>query len=304
MNPSPMDLDRKIRISAFSWLTGQQHLYGDVLPRKLLENGFMFEDFRIPLISPKGIFKPRIMQLPLSITTSPKGPYDDSFGDDGLLVYRYRGVDRMHPDNVGLRHAYKQNQPLIYLHGVVPGRYLAVFPVFIVGDNPEELCFKVAVDDISFTSSDTKSSEKIEQNEVRRAYLTASVKARLHQRGFRERVLDAYRTSCAFCRLRHRELLDAAHIVPDSEPEGRPTVNNGIALCKLHHAALDSFILGITPDFTIKIREDVLSESDGPGLQYGLKSLHDSKLILPSSKGDWPDQDKLAWRYERFLNVA
>jgi len=29
--------------------------------------------------------------------------------------------------------------PLIYFHGVVPGRYLAVWPVFIVGDEPENL---------------------------------------------------------------------------------------------------------------------------------------------------------------------
>ena len=38
--------------------------------------------------------------------------------------------------------------------------------------------------------------------------------------------LDAYRRQCAFCRLRHAELLDAA-IVPDAE-EGEPTVANGL----------------------------------------------------------------------------
>ena len=26
--------------------------------------------------------------------------------------------------------------PLIYFHGIVPGRYLASWPVFIVGDDP------------------------------------------------------------------------------------------------------------------------------------------------------------------------
>lgn len=300
-----MDIDHKIRMAAFSWLADQQNLIGDVLPRKLLEQGFIFDNLRIPLVSPQGIFKPKIMEMPLSITTAPKGLYDDSFSNDGFLIYRYRGTDPQHRDNVGLRQAFKRKQPLIYFHGIVPGKYLAVFPVFIVGDNPLDLCFKVVVDDMQHieTGVDLPMMVK-EESDGRRAYLTSSIKTRLHQRGFRERVLDAYRTSCAFCKLKHRELLDAAHIIPDSEPEGRSIVNNGMALCKLHHAALDSFILGVTPDYIIKVREDILLEEDGPVLQYGLKNLHGSSLILPSSERDWPDRDNLALRYEKFLDVA
>lgn len=56
------------------------------------------------------------------------------------------------------------------------------------------------------------------EDEARRKYITSSVRNRLHQRGFRERVLSAYKEQCALCRLRHRELLDAAHIIPDNEP--------------------------------------------------------------------------------------
>ena len=40
----------------------------------------------------------------------------------------------------------------------------------------------------------------------------------------------------ALCRLRHQELLDAAHITPDGDAEGEPVISNGVALCKLHHA--------------------------------------------------------------------
>ena len=29
------------------------------------------------------------------------------------------------------------------------------------------------------------------------------------------------------CRLRHEELLDAAHIIPDADPEGEPVVSKG-----------------------------------------------------------------------------
>jgi putative restriction endonuclease len=127
------------------------------------------------------------------------------------------------------------------------------------------------------------------------------VKVRLHQRSFRERVLAAYRSQCAICRLRHRELLDAAHIIPDNLPESRPIITNGIALCKLHHAAFDSFMLGVTPDYIIQIREDILNEEDGPVLQYGFKGLHETKLILPPSRNNWPDRKALEWRYERFV---
>jgi putative restriction endonuclease len=46
--------------------------------------------------------------------------------------------------------------------------------------------------------------------------------------------------------LKHRELLDAAHIIPDNMPEGKSTIENGLSLCKLHHSAYDAFIIGVT----------------------------------------------------------
>jgi putative restriction endonuclease len=299
-----MDIDSAIRIEAFNWLNKQKNILGDVLSRKLLEQGFIFKDMRIPLVSPQGIFKPKIMDIPLSITTAPKGPYDDSFSEDGFLVYRYRGNNPDHRDNVGLRRAFQKNRPLIYFHGIVPGRYLAVYPVYITGDDPKNLSFKVAVDEMQNVDINQNLPADLDENEGRRAYLTATIKQRLHQRGFREKVLDAYRTSCAFCKLRHRELLDAAHIIPDNEPDSKPIVKNGMALCKLHHAAYDSFIIGITPDYSIKVRQDILQEEDGPILKYGLKELHNSTLILPSSKKHWPGREYLEWRYERFRKVA
>ena len=54
--------------------------------------------------------------------------------------------------------------------------------------------------------------------------------------------------------LRHHELLEAAHIVADSDPEGEPVVSNGLALCKLHHAAFDANILGVHPDYRVEVR--------------------------------------------------
>ena len=113
-------------------------------------------------------------------------------------------------------------------------------------------------------------------------------------------VIRAYREQCSLCCLRHYELLDAAHIIPDTDPMGLPYVQNGISLCKFHHAAFDAHILGITPDYTVAIRDDVLREEDGPMLQYGLIELHGSRIVLPREKESWPDREALDFRYERF----
>jgi len=73
-------------------------------------------------------------------------------------------------------------------------------------------------------------------------------------------------------------------------------MDNALSLCKLHHAAYDSFIIGITPDYIIQVREDILEEEDGPVLQHGLQEMHHTKLILPNAKNQWPNKNSLAWR--------
>ena len=293
-------IDEQIRLAAFNWIKQQVEIHGDVLSRVLLQKGFLFEGERIPLVSPQGIFKPKLMDYPLSITTTTNGPYDDSFDNNGLLIYKYRGTNVMHRDNQGLRQAMKLQLPLIYFHSIIPSKYLVVWPVFIVNDDPSALNFHVAVDDVE--SLNTKSNE-IHDPDTKRIYLTSIVKVRMHQRSFREKVLRAYQSQCSLCRLKHLELLDAAHIIPDGEPESKPIVNNGISLCKLHHAAFDSFIIGISPDYQIEIRNDILDEVDGPMLKHGLKLLHKTKIILPKFKKDWPDKNYLEYRYQKFKNA-
>src|SRR5258708_30302521 len=78
-----------------------------------------------------------------------------------------------------------------------------------------------------------------------------------------------YMQCCAICRLRHDELLEAAHILPDGHPRGEPVIPNGLALCKLHHAAFDAYIIRVTPDLEVTVRLDVLQEIYAPMLQHG-----------------------------------
>jgi putative restriction endonuclease len=300
--------DARVRGAAFEWLSGQVAIHGDVLQRSILAQGFILDGNRIPLVGPQGIFKPRVLsEAPLSITTAPEGPYDDAFGTDGLLRYRYRGTNRDHPDNRGLRFAMERRLPLIYFHGIVPGKYVATWPVFVVKDNPADLFFSVAVDDATHVglSADQDQSNGLvsEDSMARRVYITAAVRQRLHQRAFRERVLDAYRHQCSFCRLRHEELLDAAHIIGDTEPKGEPLVRNGLSLCKLHHAAFDRHFLGLRPDYVLEVRPDILRERDGPTLVHAIQALHGASITLPRKSVQQPSRELLEIRYERFRQL-
>ena len=304
-----MDFDRQhdanIRQAAFEWLRQQSELYEEVMPRRILAQGFELAGQRIHLVSQQGIFKPAIMQVPLSITTSPKGPYSDHFGPDGLLRYSYRGTNPEHPDNRGLRFALQNNLPLAYFHGFLPGVYMALWPVYIVGDSPADLTFSVAVDDaVRPHNVGQVDLQMDEQARIRRQYITTQARHRLHQKAFRERVLQAYRNQCALCRLRHSELLDAAHIIPDSEELGEPVVSNGVSLCRLHHAAFDKFFLTIRPDFIIEVRADILREQDGPTLRYAIQGIHGQQIVLPARKSLHPSTAHLEQRYFRFLELA
>lgn len=81
-------------------------------------------------------------------------------------------------------------------------------------------------------------------------------------------------------------------------------VRNGLSLCKLHHAAFDRMFLGITPDYRIEIRHDLMIETDGPMLRHGLQGLHGNRLVLPRREALGPGPDLLAWRFERFRDVG
>ena len=297
--------DARVRGAAFDWLANQVSINGEVIPRAVLVEGFELDQRRVPVIGPQGIFKPALMQVPLSIMTSTKRVYDDGIGPDNLLRYRYRGTDPKHRDNVGLRFAMQNSLPLVYFYGVVPGRYVAMWPVYVIHDAPEALAFSIAVDDatqVDIFSQSRQASGGIA--EVRREYVTSLAWRRLHQGAFRERVLRAYRNQCAFCRLRHGELLDAAHIIPDREPEGEPAIRNGISLCRLHHAAFDRFFLAVRPDHIIEVRPDVLEEIDGPTLQHAIQGLHGQPIVLPTKLVEQPATEFLIERYGRFLEVA
>lgn len=131
------------------------------------------------------------------------------------------------------------------------------------------------------------------------------VKARLHQASFRDAVLAAYDGRCAISKLPEPRLLDAAHIVVDQHEQlGQPIISNGLPLTKLHHAAFDTNLIGIDPDFHIHVAERLLEIHDGPFLELGLKTINRTEIVMPRRREDRPDRDRLALRFEQFKKAA
>ena len=296
-------LSHSIRLEVFHWLQSIAPLKDNVLNWNDLTRGFKYKGKNIVLIGAKGIWKPKeINQYPISISSVQKSYYQDRIIDDNTLHYSYRGTDRNHYDNIALRESMNDKIPLVYMHQIAKGKYFVAWPTFIVKDEPERLRFLARVESDSVINNSSIEVAEPEA-EYRQKYTTRNVLVRLHQQSFREEVLKAYRDHCAICSLKHRELLDAAHIIPDNE-QGKPIVTNGLSLCKIHHAAFDQNILGINPDYYVEIREDILEEIDGPMLKYGLQSAHQQKIILPRKEVLRPNKEWLDIRYQRFKDAG
>jgi len=245
----------------------------------------------------RGIWNPRDMDATLSVVSSPTGPYADREVEGGLFHYSYR-EGSINGDNAKLRRAFELGLPIILLRKVRDGVYVPYAPVYVVEDLVDQREFLLALDEsVRFLGLGRPDAPE-------RRYAERVVKQRLHQADFRGRVIAAYETRCAICRLRHGELLDAAHIIPDHDEAGLPAVSNGLALCKIHHAAFDMNMLGISPDYVVKVDAKLLEEVDGPMLLHGLQEMHGTSLTVPNRRQDRPDKDRLERRFTDFLNRA
>lgn len=301
MGESVVERELAIRLAAEAWLDGERAHGHETWTQAQLAD-FQFEGARLPLMDrERGIRKPAGMAAALSIrtvftVTGGQRPYEDGAGPDGLLRYMWRGDDPQHAENRALREAMVRRLPLIWFYGFAQGLYAAIYPVYMLAEEAAERRFVVALGDEQRLATVGPVDDAV------RRYVERTTWQRLHQPAFRAGVMLAYRTHCSVCALGHAPLLDAAHITPDADEAGVPVTSNGLALCKIHHAAFDSGILGIRPDLTVHIRADVLDEVDGPMLRHGLQEHHNKQLlVVPRSRHDRPDIGRLTERYELFL---
>lgn len=300
------DIEAQLRFDAIEWLAARSGDGAEYLTRDdILDYSFRGEKFRLQPTQ-NGIYKPKQFAGALSIQTVYRAPgvarpYNDSEGQDGVLRYKWRGDDPNSWDNRSLRVAMERQLPVIWFVGVGmrPAVFQVVAPVFLLWEEPEQHQFAIAPEVASAIANESSVLES-----TIRKYVMQQTKRRLHQPVFRSTVLRAYGCRCAVCNLGHIRLLDAAHIVPDAHEKGDPSVNNGLALCKIHHAAFDARMMGISPDLTVHIREDLLAEVDGPMLEYGLKQRHGKRLMkVPNHPAERPNPEKLQMTFDEFLRA-
>jgi putative restriction endonuclease len=116
---------------------------------------------------------------------------------------------------------------------------------------------------------------------------------------FRQSVLRAYNYQCAICSydLRHDSVsigLEAAH-VKWKQHGGPCIVNNGLALCSLHHSAFDMGVIGLNSDLKIKI------SNGANGNQMVEKLFWDfdgKKILLPRTREDYLHDQFIEWHFK------
>jgi putative restriction endonuclease len=79
-----------------------------------------------------------------------------------------------------------------------------------------------------------------------------------------------------------------------------PSPHASLSLCKIHHAAYDSNILGVDPGYVVHVRHDILEEQDGPMLRHGLQETEGQRIRLPRAASKRPHAEYLEERYRRF----
>lgn len=115
---------------------------------------------------------------------------------------------------------------------------------------------------------------------------------------FAPAVLKNYRNQCAFCgfsaSFKQRVFgLDAAHIMWHAS-NGPDKIENGLALCKIHHFAFDMGVLGVNNDLKILLSDEFVGMDDGS--QHNLETL--SGLQIGKPKDAPPSSSFINWHLE------
>jgi putative restriction endonuclease len=296
--------DEDVRSSCWAALQVLSAQFGEEIPYQGgFDRGFSYRGQRVPFLNrQKGIYRAAIQRGPaaLAIQTSAKSPYGDQLTPEGL-VYAYRAGSIDQPDNRALRAAYQLQVPLFYYFATRPGRHEVFYPCFVSADDPSARAVEISFGKMAGPFDEQEAIAP--DGAIERRYALREVRTRMHQGRFRGVVLPAYSDSCAVCRLKEVKLLDAAHIVGDLEEGGDPVVANGLSLCSIHHRAFDEDLVGVTPDYLVRVSPRLLDDDDGPMLEL-LKGFHGQALHVPRKATLRPDRQRLSERYDRFLTRA
>lgn len=121
---------------------------------------------------------------------------------------------------------------------------------------------------------------------------------------FRERVMTAYEHRCAICgfdvRMGGAQIgLDAAHI-RWHQADGPDSVENGLALCVLHHKLFDRGAITVSASFRVILSERV---HGGTGFDTHLLAFHGEPLRRPQSRHQLPATSFLEWHWREVFKA-
>ncbi len=249
----------------------------------------------MPLVVQTGIWKPATLDAALSIRTtftppSQLPPYADDLGDDGLVRYKWRGIDPQHSDNRAQRAS-----PLVYFVGVDRSVYVPPVPGLVgergrtaPGVQRRGRRRAAAVRAGSIGGAAAGVHPPADKPAVAPANLPVPCVA-----GVRGLLRDVPATS-------GRPARRGAH--PSGHaPARRPC---GPQRTRPLHAAYDRNILGVRPDLHVEVQPRVLAEIDGPMLRHGLQEMAGVRLLVPRRQDARPDRERLEERYKEFRAVG
>lgn len=296
--PPPTD-SLELRLAVFEHLDALIDEFGPSVPRSALETGgFKYEGRTVRLVEPRrAILKPAGWNTVLTLTSNlgidEHGRYQDELDASGRLHYVYMKETQSGGAtyNRALVSTMEAGLPLVLMIKVTPGYVAPLYPYVIESRD---------AGGVTLAPLDEGPLQLAGEHDLRR-YRRRWAKERIHQEAFRISILAAYGERCCICRINYRGLLDAAHIIEDSLLYGQPVIENGLALCKIHHAAYDGAMLGIDPTGIVHVRSDLLRAEDGPMLRHGLQGFHHKSIGRPENLGNAPSPERLAHRWRRFL---
>jgi putative restriction endonuclease len=188
----------------------------------------------------------------------------------------------------GLSPCYKGNQEIaIAFHPEFIIEYIrSLEHMHDVGKVKEdfEVLKAVATDPTAVTDTD------LEKVTGTRRKAMQSVMRTLRDSSFKDRVLTVYSHRCAMCGLQ-LELVEAAHIVPVSEPTSTDETSNGLALCAIHHRAYDKALVTVANDYHVLFSSKEKGRLKKIGFDGGMDSFVDNLrpvIYLPPAANDRP----------------
>ena len=311
MSSSPTKRDQRIREAAFDYVRKLVMKRGFVTKEQLWKKGGVFkcEGERLSLIHPQwGGYKPKQMSHLLSLLSTHGGsikynvdvPEPPIQGDvDCIFYYLIKGQSPDYSRNRYLHDAWKHGVPILFFLETDRQCFVPTLAQ-IQSWEPEEHRVLLAFSslDSSIENLGDAANDLNRRYDSNHRYIVARHKQRLRQQEFRSDLFDAYASQCAISGLSESKLLEAAHIIPDHQG-GPPDVSNGLLLSKIHHAAFDHDLIGITPDYHVKVSKRLKKDSSD---FLALWKKIDGKPIRfpPRRKAYWLAKKFLEKRYKEF----